>query len=129
MSNLIKCDLDDSTVKWSEHELQVAVIQRLRKLNVLYAADQNGLRTSKRQGAMAKQAGMMAGEPDIRIYLNGGRIIFIEMKTIRGSISAIQRQRHKALAELGHFVYIIKEPTPLKAQDVAESIVIYHECE
>ena len=65
MSNLIKFDLDDPTAKWSEHELQVAVVQRLRKLGVLYAGDQNGLRTSKRQAAMAKQAGMMAGEPDI----------------------------------------------------------------
>ena len=41
MSNLIKHDLDDDTVKWTEHELQVAVVTRLKQLGVLYAADQS----------------------------------------------------------------------------------------
>ena len=127
MSNLIKHDLDDDTVKWTEHELQVAVVTRLKQIGVLYAADQNGLRTSKRQGALAKQAGMMAGEPDIRIYLPGGRIIFVEMKTTRGSVSAAQRQRHKDLADLGHIVYVVKEASPIKAQNCVESICLYHD--
>ena len=51
------------------------------------------------------------------------------MKTIRGSISANQRQRHKALAELGHFVYVVKCSTPLEAQNQAEAIVLHHDIE
>ena len=126
MGNLVKHEMDDESVHWTEHDLQVAVVQRLRRLDILFAGDQNGLPTSKRQAALAKMAGMTAGEPDIRIYLPGGKIVFVEMKTIRGSVSAAQLQRHRDLAELGHFVYVVKEPTPLKAQDVVESIVLYH---
>ncbi|MBL4763469.1 MAG: hypothetical protein JKY93_12330, partial [Gammaproteobacteria bacterium] len=66
------------TLPWTEDQLQMAIAETLRKREKLggftFAADQNGLRTSKRQAMKAKMAGMTPGEADLRFYLKDGRL-------------------------------------------------------
>jgi len=89
----------------------------------MFAADQNAGRRSARDGARRKALGMAAGEPDLRIYLDGGRIVFIEMKTARGQLSKSQKQRIKALRDRDHIAYVVKAETPANAVDQVVDII------
>ena len=66
---------------------------------------------------------MAAGEPDLRIYLDGGRIVFIEMKTARGQLSKSQKQRIKALRDRDHIAHVVKAETPANAVDQVVDII------
>lgn len=114
---------DDKTVRWSEHDLQVAVVQWLRRNGFDVAADQGGLRTSRRQAGLAKQAGLIAGEPDLRIYLSDGHLLMVEMKTARGSVSKAQKERHAKLKAAGYDVEILKALTPADAVEKIAQIM------
>ena len=117
MSNLARFAYDDGSIQWSESDLQMAVASLLRQLGITFAADMNAGRRSARRGARLKHEGMAAGEPDLRLYMPGGQVIFIEMKTMRGKLSKVQRERHDRLRQLGFEVHVCQEPTPAAAQD------------
>ena len=71
----------------SEWDEQVAVVRELTHAGVFFAASLNGVKLSKAAAGRAKAAGMVAGEPDIRIYdrppglLVAHAGMMIEMKT------------------------------------------------
>ena len=123
MAKIIKYKWNDATVRWSENDLQAAVVQWLRRNGFDVAADQGGLRTSRRQAGLAKQSGLIAGEADLRIYLNGGRLLMVEMKTARGSVSKVQRERHAKLRGLGFDIEVLKAATPAEAVDKISAIM------
>jgi len=120
---LNKATWSDPTIRWKEDDLQLAVAQFLRREGYMFAADQNAGRRSARDGARRKALGMAAGEPDLRIYLDGGRIVFIEMKTARGQLSKSQKQRIKALRDRDHIAYVVKAETPANAVDQVVDII------
>ena len=107
-----------------EHDLQVAIVKRLRQLGFDVAADMNAAKRSITGAMRAKLAGMTAGEPDLRVYLAGGRIGLIEVKAWGGTLSPMQRIRHAKLTNLGYRVAIVKAKTPDEAADMAETIVM-----
>ncbi|MBI1425800.1 MAG: hypothetical protein GC149_20435 [Gammaproteobacteria bacterium] len=72
------------------------------------------------------KAGMKTGEPDCIIYLKGGKTIFIELKTDRGSLSAAQKKRHAELRALGFDVYTVKAATPAEAVRKVARILFEH---
>ncbi len=113
----------DATIRWREDDLQMAVAQHLRKSGYMFAADQNAGRRSARDGARRKALGMAAGEPDLRIYLDAGRTVFIEMKTARGQLSKTQKQRLKGLRDLDHHAYVVKASTPAEAVELTVDIL------
>jgi hypothetical protein len=123
MAKLIWHKWNDATVRWSENDLQSAVVQWLRRNGFDVAADMGGLRTSRRQASLAKQSGLIAGEPDLRIYLDGGRLLMVEMKTARGSVSKVQRERHAVLRGLGFDIEVLKAATPQDAVDKISAIM------
>lgn len=45
-----------------------------------------------------------AGVPDRIVFLPGGRVIFVELKTDRGVLSRVQKAQHRQLAKLGREV-------------------------
>tara|TARA_R100001230_G_C5470780_1_gene25730 strand:+ start:20 stop:415 length:396 start_codon:yes stop_codon:yes gene_type:complete len=123
-TNLLnKATWSDATIRWKEDDLQLAVAQHLRREGYLFAADQNAGRRSARDGARRKALGMAAGEPDLRVYLDGGRIVFIEMKTARGQLSKNQKQRIKALRQRDHIAHVVKAETPADAVDQVVDII------
>ena len=48
-----------------------------------------------------------SGVPDRIIFLPGGRIYFVELKTKRGRPSALQKLQRRRFKELGHEVYLL----------------------
>ncbi len=93
----------------SEHDEQVVVVRWLRKQGIfVYAVPNGGLRdaiTSKR----LKDEGATSGIPDLQIVLDGGRVIWLEMKRRKGgSVSTTQKAIHEKLEGLGHTVIVAK---------------------
>lgn len=69
MTNLLRYREDDASAPWLEEDLQMAVVRDVRRLGLDIAADQNGSgKRSKRQAGRLKVAGLVAGEPDLRLY-------------------------------------------------------------
>ena len=113
---------NDSSLPWLEDQLQMAIVEALNKaekagLEFTWAADQNGMRTSKRQAIKAKMTGMRAGEADLRLYFKDGRIGHIELKTKNNYPSKVQKERHELLRSLGHDVRVVRASCPQDAVD------------
>lgn len=111
-----------------EWELQAAQVRRLRAMpeygkRFLFAGDQNAAKRGPRAQVQATAAGMTPGEPDVRIYLEGGRLGLIENKVGNGKLSPAQVERHAALGKLGHPVTVLRAVTEAEAADKAEALV------
>lgn len=126
-----------------EYRLQAEAVRHLRALpefaetatdvrpgTFTFAAD---FAAGKRDGAKAKATGVMAGDPDLRIYADGGRLLLIEYKNAEGSLSkdAVikgkprvgQVSRHALLRALGYRVEVIKTATPDECAAASVSLV------
>lgn len=116
---------NDNVPEW---RLQAAQVRRLRNMPehgrlFLIAGDQNAARRGPRAAVEAQATGMTPGEPDLRVYGAKGRLLLIENKTHKGRLSPAQRDRHEALARLGHPVAVIHARTEADAADQAEALV------
>ena len=95
----------------------------------LFAGDQNAERRGPKAQAKAVKTGMMAGEPDLRLYFNDGRVLLIENKTKMGKLTNMQIKRHKELASIGHNVVVIRSETPQDAvKQMWDAINQFMEC-
>jgi len=105
----------------------MAVCQRLARLSmelpILFAGDMTGVRMSRAGAMSAKLQGRTAGEADIRVYLPGGKLAHVELKTGKGRLSEVQKERHRRLKELGHTVEVIQESDPYTGADTIERLV------
>ncbi|MGM4911451.1 VRR-NUC domain-containing protein [Rhizobium sp. 768_B6_N1_8] len=72
------------------------------------AADMNGDYRSKRAAVIAKATGIAAGDPDLRLYGQNGRLMLIEFKNAEGRLSGDQKERHALLRALGYRIEIVK---------------------
>ncbi|MEZ0212457.1 MAG: VRR-NUC domain-containing protein [Xanthobacteraceae bacterium] len=122
-----------------EWRLQAAAVRRLRDMPTYcatmpdggalprgaftIAADFNAARRSAQEAVKAKATGIAAGEPDLRIYLFGGRPGLIEFKAERGRLSKEQIARHALLEALGYRVKVIRASTEWGCADAAEAVV------
>jgi len=111
-----------------EWRYQAEVIARLHKLEddglpITCAGDMNRAKRSRRERMEAKVTGLTAGEPDVRVYITGGFLLSIELKTPKGSRSKAQKERHPKLQALGFTVITAKAPTPEELADEVERIV------
>lgn len=124
-TRVIMAAANDNVPEW---RLQAAQCRRLRSMPehgrlFLIAGDQNAARRGPQAAVQAQATGMTPGEPDLRVYLSGGRVAFIENKTLNGRLSPEQRDRHEAMAALGHIVAVVKAGTEADAADQAEALV------
>lgn len=80
-----------------EHDLQAAIVDLIRTTapEILFSGTMGGVRLSMNQAKRAKAAGYLKGIPDLIFYepRNGFHGLAIELKTKRGKISPIQRER------------------------------------
>ena len=60
----------------------------------------NSGRRGKAAGGRLKAMGMKAGIPDLCIIYRG-RVFFVELKTLKGRLSTVQRDMHIRLEEAG----------------------------
>jgi hypothetical protein len=61
-----------------------------------------------RYGAKLKSFGVMAGEPDLRVYLPAGVTVHLEVKAEKGRLSEAQEFAHANLGTLGHQIYVVR---------------------
>jgi len=111
-----------------EEDMQAAMCQALRKMpgygtRFLFAGDMNAERRGHKARTKALKTGMAAGEPDMRIYGEGGRLLLIENKVGHSPLTASQQVRHPALAAIGHPVTVIRATTPEDAAAQAVALV------
>lgn len=111
-----------------EEDMQAAMCAALRKMpeygkRFLFAGDMNAERRGHKARTKALKTGMVAGEPDMRIYGEGGRLLLIENKVGRAPLTDSQKVRHPALASLGHVVTVVRATTPEDAAEQAVALV------
>lgn len=112
-----------------EWKLQAAAVRRLKSRaeynrDFTIAGDMNAARRSSQEAIKAKATGIAAGDPDLRVYLCGGRLGMIEFKAARGRLSPEQIERHAVLRSLGHTIEVVKAKTEQEAADLTEIIVL-----
>jgi hypothetical protein len=111
-----------------EWELQAAQVHALRAMpeygaGFLLAGDMNAGKRGPRAQVQAKATGMEPGEPDLRIYGKGGRLLLIENKVGRAPLTPAQKDRHPAMAGLGHPVTVLRANDAATAAADAVSLV------
>ncbi|WP_316184625.1 hypothetical protein [Bradyrhizobium sp. SZCCHNRI1003] len=114
-----------------EWRYQAAVLARLRDMEdrglpFTCAGDMNRARRSRRERMEAKVKGITGGEADVPVYIFGGRLLSIELKTPTGPRSKAQKYRHKKLIALGFTIVTLKADTPEEMADMVEQIVREH---
>ena len=90
----------------SEDAEQVAVVNWLRAKGALVFHIPNGMKSGPVTGARFKRLGVLAGVPDLCFVLHSGRVVWIEMKKIKGKVSKEQIAVHEQMINLGHIVVI-----------------------
>ena len=75
-----------------------------------YYAIPNGGYRNKVTAAILKQTGVKAGIPDMAFPIKRGKFnsLYIELKTLKGSVSAVQKQWHLKLRAEGSAVFVAK---------------------
>lgn len=135
LSKLLKHDWSDNTINWLEEDMQQAIIMRMKQrgdygYKFRIVGDMNAGKRNKTTGARLKATGMQAGEPDMRIYVKYGRIVFVELKRLGNKASAAQSYWHEILQGLGFDVWIITADTPAyaveKMHEVMDQILLKH---
>lgn len=116
----------NTTPEW---KLQAAAVRALRALpefgkRFTLAADMAAGKRGRQNAAIAKATGLVAGEADVRLYMEGGRLGLIEFKAAKGRLSPEQKDRGALLARLG-FTHqaVVKAATEPDAALQAVSVV------
>lgn len=103
-----------------EWKLQAAAVRALRALpefgeTFTLAGDMAAGRRSRQGSVIAKATGLVPGDPDLRLYLEGGRLCMIEYKADKGRESTEQVDRIALLDTLGFTVVVVKAATEAEA--------------
>lgn len=111
-----------------EWRLQAAQVRALRALpeygrRFLLAGGMEAGRRGKQESVKAKATGLTAGHPDLSIFLPAGKVGMIENKGAEGRLSAVQKERHAALAAIGHHVVVIRAAGEAEAAERAVATV------
>ncbi|MBO9124865.1 MULTISPECIES: VRR-NUC domain-containing protein [unclassified Rhizobium] len=111
-----------------EWELQAAQVRALRAMpeygkEFLLAGDMNAERRGPKARFKAVATGMTAGEPDLRIYVTGGRLLLIENKVGKGRLTPEQVKRHEDLRRLGFTVEVLRAVSTTDAASQAVALV------
>lgn len=109
------------TLPWHEWQIQAYIIMQSRRAGYLVAGDMNA---GKRNPGQAKATGILAGAPDLRYYLDGPRLIQIELKVEpKGRLSQDQKDLHSVLAGMGFEVHTVFALTPAAGWDRVQDIL------
>lgn len=112
-----------------EWQMQAEQVRRLKAMpeygkSFLLVGGMEAGRRGKQESVKAKATGLTAGHPDLTIFLPGGKVAMIENKAANGRLSPEQRERHAALAAIGHTVEMVKASTADEA--AARAVVLVY---
>ena len=112
-----------------EYQLQIKIInylksKKLSKLRYFHIPNQ-GVRSFKYK-ILLTQMGMKSGCPDLILEFKNGKIVYIELKTIKGSLSKSQKlwQIVSNLLSTPHYIIKGENFTSLKKQ--LDNILVKH---
>lgn len=94
---------------FKESQIQNMIIQLLKNNNLKYHTSFNGIKVSSLgQMRFMKSQGLTGGHPDLTIYkrVKEHEILFLELKTVKGKLSEIQKEYIRALIEDGYMVSV-----------------------
>lgn len=111
-----------------EWEMQAEQVRRLKAMpeygkQFLLVGGMEAGRRGKQEAVKAKATGLTAGHPDLTIFLPGGKVAMIENKAANGRLSPEQRERHAAMAAIGHTVVVLRASTEDEAARLAVETV------
>jgi hypothetical protein len=114
-----------AVLEWQLQSAQVRALRQMPEYGKLFllAGDMNAAKRGATATAQAIASGMTPGEPDLRVYLLGGRIGLIENKVGNAALTESQEVRHPALAKIGHPVTVIRAVTEEDAAAQAVALV------
>jgi hypothetical protein len=81
----------------------VAAVENERK------AESKAPHSRARYAAERKKSGIVSGFPDLTVWLPGGRVVLIEMKSATGVLSDAQKALHPKLRALGFVVIVARD--------------------
>jgi TRAP-type uncharacterized transport system substrate-binding protein len=112
-----------------EWRIQSAAVRALRAMpefgrRFTIAADMAAHKRRPQDATIAKATGLVKGEADLRLYMEGGRLGLIEYKAAKGRLSPEQKDRAALLARLGFgYQAIVKATTEADAAMQTVSVV------
>lgn len=120
-----KATIAPKTPEWRHQGAAVTALRRKRDAGwpIRIAGDMNAGRRTMREAGLASATGMNAGEPDLRIYIKGPRLLMIEYKTTKGELSVDQKDAHAELKGLGFEVIVIQAATHEEAAELTLALV------
>jgi hypothetical protein len=88
----------------------VAAVENERK------GDSSNPHSRARFAAARKKSGVVSGFPDLTVWLPGGKVVLIEMKSATGKLSDAQKALHPKLRELGFTVIVARDISSAEAE-------------
>lgn len=116
-------DAGDETLEWKEWEVQAYIATQSHRAELIFAAGMEGASKSKAGGAKAKATGQAAGEPDLRYYFNGAKVVFIELKMPKGKLNDAQEKRIPILRAMGFPVHMVFAKSPADGWEKVKGII------
>lgn len=112
----------------TEDELQEAQVTALRRhpafgKEFTFAASLEAERRGPRARSKALRTGMMAGEPDLRLYFAHGHLVLVENKVGKARFQPTQEPRHALLRRLGFPVHVLRAESEEEAAGAILAIV------
>lgn len=96
----------ETDIQWNEAQMQMYVATQSNRLGLLFHADGNGNYVNQSVAGKKKLSGARKGWPDM-VYIVGGRIIWLELKTNDGRLSNEQRALHLEMIKVGCEVHVV----------------------
>jgi len=92
-----------------EDQIQKAVVEYLRTAfpDFVTFSIPNGSNKSRAQAGLFKATGLLAGMPDLGVLMPG-RVVFMEIKASRGSLTKSQQELFPEITGLGHPVWVCR---------------------
>lgn len=104
--------ITDRIPEWKLQAAAVADLERRKSEGqpFEYAASLEGVigNLNPYQSQLAKATGSKAGEPDLRLYFDGGRLVFVELKAEGGRLKQSQKERIPLLEARGFTVHVVE---------------------
>lgn len=94
----------------AEDQIHIAILEWLRAVlpGALVVHVPNGGRRGKREAGLFKRLGVVAGIPDLIVFMDGAFVFALEVKAPRGVVSKAQESIHTLMRSLGFHVAVVR---------------------
>ena len=115
-------------IQATERDISRAVVNHLEEMcvrkKIVHWVNLEGEYRNPIQRRRAKHHGMRAGRPDLEIVLPLGKILFIELKRLKGGrLTDPQKEVQQDLSNLGHDYRVVRALDCVSAVKMVQSIL------